>query len=139
MIFGLILMGSVAASALMPPHVNRSLPKPGDVLQEPLIRLYGYSLSERSFKDLVLTERAKTTTRIPHAVALQCKTEGKGDCPGCKQSRCVLTVTFKRLTPGARYELRSRLWKADYRAAPAGAAAAGKPAPKAAPKPSPKR
>ena len=139
MIFGLILMGSVAASALMPPHVNRSLPKPGDVLQEPLIRLYGYSLSERSFKDLVLTERAKTTKRIPHAVALRCKTEGKGDSPGCKQFRCVLTVTFKRLTPGARYELRSRLWKADYRAAPAGAAAAGKSAPRAAPKAAPKR
>ena len=99
-----VLVLPVAVFALMPPHMTGSVPPEGGTLTSPKITIKGYSLKYAGQALSVWDVTANR--RIEVDPDLDCKVVGQGDCPGCKQQRCTMTIVLPRICPGHRYEVR---------------------------------
>ena len=92
------------AAALMPPHITRTVPESGGVLAEPLVEIHGYTLGLAGPDDLKVVD-LNTGQTVAVDPDMDCQWEGEGDCPGCKQERCVLRVRLLRACSGHEYEI----------------------------------
>ncbi len=91
------------ASALMPPHTTDSDPKDGGDLQGRTVTFQGYSLDYAEKKADVIDLRGNR--RVPATVEVECRWQGKGDCPGCQQQRCEARVTLAAVEKDHRYRI----------------------------------
>jgi hypothetical protein len=91
-------------SAVMPPHINGSIPESGGELLGDTLWFYGYSLSYGNLENLRLID--KTADRdVTFSSELNCETEGRGDAPGCQQSKCMLAITLNETIATHEYEV----------------------------------
>jgi hypothetical protein len=93
------------ALALMPPHVNHTVPAQGEALVGEVIVFHGYSLRYADDEEVVVTDLT-TSAPVEHSTELECEWEGH-DPPGHvggTQQRCELKVTLKGLELGHRYK-----------------------------------
>lgn len=100
---GLLALAS-EATALMPPHVNHTVPASGETLQGEVIVFHGYSLRYADDEEVVVTDLTADAP-VEHASELVCEWEGE-DPPGHvggRQQRCELKVTLRGLEAGHRY------------------------------------
>ncbi|MCO4760083.1 MAG: hypothetical protein KC502_01155 [Myxococcales bacterium] len=92
------------AMALMPPHVAKTEPADGGQLQGRTVIFHGYTLNLGA-KDSVKVTDLTAKRELTATTKVQCKTVGKGDCPGCTQRKCQVIVTLPTTTAGHRYEV----------------------------------
>ncbi|MBP47976.1 MAG: hypothetical protein CMH53_08560 [Myxococcales bacterium] len=111
-----VLSFSIAAHSLMPPHVERSVPSAGLALSTPALTLYGYSLDESTLKGLKVTELWRGSRALPFTKTIVCTAVGKGDCAGCKQLRCKVSLGLAWIRKGASYRVQALNWHGVFKA-----------------------
>ena len=94
-----------AAMALMPPHVSGTIPENNGLLQGDTFVLHGYTLDYAQTESLEVIDLASGRT-APIKKDLKCQWEGEGDCPGCRQQACTMTIKLLSPEPGHTYEFR---------------------------------
>jgi hypothetical protein len=99
----IITAGTVAA--LMPPHVDGIVPENDGTLEGDTVVLTGYSLGYAD-ADAIQVIDVATGESAPIHPDLDCRWEGKGDCPGCRQQACTLTIRLLSPVSGHTYEFR---------------------------------
>lgn len=102
-IAGLFTAG--AAMALMPPHVSGTVPENNGMLAGDTFVLHGYSLEYAPTETLQVIDLTSGQA-APIRRDMQCKWEGEGDCPGCRQQACTMTIKLLSPSPGHTYEFR---------------------------------
>ncbi len=99
-----LLLFAPEALALMPPHVDRTVPAHGETLEGEVLVFHGYSLAYGEPSDVAVTDLT-TSAAVELSTELDCQWEGE-DPPGHvggTQQRCELRVTLKGLESGHRY------------------------------------
>jgi Putative metal-binding motif len=100
----IFLFYSDKLSALMPPHIDSSMPENGGILLGDTVRFFGYSLSYGDLEQLEVIDLS-ANSEVEIFSDLVCFLEGEGNNPGCVQSKCTLTVALKEIMPTHEYEL----------------------------------
>jgi hypothetical protein len=100
---GIMAAGSVIA--LMPPHVDGTVPDNHGIIKGDTVVLHGYSLGYAATEKVQVLDVA-TGKFTPIRRNLECRWEGEGDCPGCRQQACTFTIKLLAPVPGHTYEFR---------------------------------
>ena len=107
---GILHVFSYNVIALMPPHLVRTTPHNGGLLEGNTLTFYGYSLKYTEIEDLLVINLT-TNNKVEISTDLSCEWEGEGDCRGCQQQYCILRVTLLKVYPGHEYEANFLGWK----------------------------
>lgn len=100
----ILLLFSQNLSALMPPHINSSIPENGGILLGDTVRFYGYSLGYGDYEQLRVVDLTNDST-VETESDLICASEGEGHNPGCVQFKCILSITIKAIISTHKYEI----------------------------------
>lgn len=103
-VVGLALVLASSVQALMPPHVSHTEPAAGGELGSNIILIHGYTLGIVDLETLKVTD---LTENRPVKIETEFESEvvGEGDCEGCRQLRCTITVRLLRACPGHDYRI----------------------------------
>ncbi len=108
---------------MMPPHVDRTVPREGEPLVGSVIEFHGWSLAYTDPGDLeAFDETAGAPVRVETDLTVESVGEGLGmkdPLPGSIQEKSVLRVRIPGIAPGHTY--RVRLLDATVRVTAAGA------------------
>ena len=97
----------------MPPHLVRTIPEDGGLLQENVLKFFGYSLMYAEIEDLRVIDLT-SNEEIEITTDLSCEWKGKGDCTGCQQQSCILKVKLLKVYPGHQYEANFLDWQVRF-------------------------
>ncbi len=103
----LVVLVPVLGLALMPPHVTKTVPGDGGVLEGDVVLIEGFSLKYANIEKR-LKIVASTGKVVPFSHALACRSVGECDDdskPGACQQKCELKVTLKDVPSGTRMTL----------------------------------
>lgn len=100
----ILLFSSQNLSALMPPHINSSIPENGGNLLGDTVLFFGYSLSYGDAENLKVIDLT-TSSEVETSSDLNCASEGEGNSEGCVQMKCILAITIKEIIPTREYEI----------------------------------
>lgn len=105
-----VLLGiSCSVLAVMPPHVNRSVPANGGVLHGDTVILHGYTLDSGTLQrsttvtDLTTKQPLRFTATVSCQSVGQC---GRNSAPGSCQYQCVGKIKLYNIVKDRRYQLR---------------------------------
>ncbi len=104
MMLFILIFSSQNLFALMPPHINSSIPENGDILLGDTVHFYGYSLSYGDTENLKVIDLT-TGSEVETSSDLNCASEGEGNSEGCVQLKCILAITLKESIPMNEYEI----------------------------------
>lgn len=90
----------------MPPHVTKTAPADGEVLEDKTIELRGYTLNILDIDEELEIVDETASHPVAFETDLQCEQQGPADGPlGSQQDYCVLRVELAETTPGHTYRL----------------------------------
>lgn len=105
-IFVIFLLAPSGVLAMMPPHVNHTVPEDGATLDGDTVEFHGYSLAyvdEETQLEVIDTE---DDADAAHTTQVDCTWEGPSDGPpGSRQQKCTFHVTIADPEPGHTYRL----------------------------------
>jgi len=113
-----LFFGITHSLALMPPHIQSTIPPNEGVLEGDTFLFHGYSL-EYAESDSLKVILVKTGESVEHTTKTSCTLEGKCDeesRPGSCQEKCEMRVTLKQVLPGEQYEIHFLDWKSRFTA-----------------------
>jgi hypothetical protein len=111
-----LFFGITNTLALMPPHIQSTIPPHEGILGGDTFLFHGYSLeyAEAGSLKVILV---KTGEAVEHTTKTSCTLEGQCDepsPPGSCQEKCEMRVFLKHILPGEQYEIHFLEWKSRF-------------------------